>query len=502
MNKLSILIIKPDHIGDYILFRNFFKEIKQSKKFRNFELIVFLNSRVREIAEAIDYEVVDKFIWVDLERFVKGGWYYQRKIQEVTVCSYDVVVNAIFGRYMPIENLIKHIEAKEKILIKGTLDERPSAYFEEESYVYSQVVDLSNQKLFEFERFKVAFENILEETIELSRPFLEISDDWHYSIPIESDFCVFFIGADAAYRKWPLSYYAEIIQYLLEYYDLSILIIGGKDEIDDADQLCKSFNTTKVIDITGETTLLDLVALLNKAIFVISNETGAAHISTVLNTPTLVVSNGNDFGKFSPYPLKYNMQYSVIYPFAINDKFSYDNYVEKYYNGSKLDICNVNAKHALVALDNLCKNISIIKNPKNVVEFTNSNHHFSSKQLSTNYQFSLIFSGLYLDLIEIKNTYKRIVIYGNGYFGKVAQYILEDSIIGVVDKNSDLVSFTPYDTKVYSPKSLFDFKYDKILISVLGRENEIIEFLTKDCMISIEKIAIVRIREKGYHTGC
>ena len=87
MNKSTILIIKPDHIGDYILFRNFLIEIKQSEKFQNYKLIVFLNTRVKEIAEYLDAEVVDQFIWVDLEKFVKAGWYFQRKIQEVTLSS-------------------------------------------------------------------------------------------------------------------------------------------------------------------------------------------------------------------------------------------------------------------------------------------------------------------------------------------------------------------------------------------------------------------------------
>lgn len=505
MNKASILIIKPDHIGDYILFRNFLTEIKQSEKFQNYKLVLFLNTRVKEIAEFLDSDIVDQFIWVDLENFVKAGWYFQRKIQEVTLNSYDVVINAMFAYMKPIEILISQIKSKQKILIKGSSTERALAYAENDSSIYSEIIDLSEKQLFEFERFKVAFESIINKNITLNRPYLSKLDSWQDNLLFENDFCVLFIGADADYRKWPLSHYRKVIQNLLQSCDIDIIIIGGKEEIEDAQQLSLNFATTKLINLVGETTLLDVMSILSKAKFVISNETGAAHISIILNTPTLVISNGNHFGKFTPYPTKYETLSKTIYPFKINDNFTYEDCVEKYYDGSRLDIHLIDTDSVITLIDLICEEYNIIKYQNKHINKTIEDKNiniFSPIQSRLNYNFSAMFSGVYLNLIEIKKSSDKIVIYGNGYFGKIVKNILEDSAIGIIDKSSLMESTSPNSFDVFAPQTLNHFKYDKILISVLGRENEIIDFLNKECNIFMDKIIILRITQGRYQIGC
>ena len=46
----------------------------------------------------------------------------------------------------------------------------------------------------------------------------------------------------------------------------------------------------------------ELLDVLNHATCVISNDTGPAHLSIALETPTVVVVGGGHFGSFVPYP--------------------------------------------------------------------------------------------------------------------------------------------------------------------------------------------------------
>ena len=46
----------------------------------------------------------------------------------------------------------------------------------------------------------------------------------------------------------------------------------------------------------------DLVKMVRGARLVISNDTGLAHISSMLKVPTIVVTPGNQIGRFFPYP--------------------------------------------------------------------------------------------------------------------------------------------------------------------------------------------------------
>jgi ADP-heptose:LPS heptosyltransferase len=58
----------------------------------------------------------------------------------------------------------------------------------------------------------------------------------------------------------------------------------------------------RIIDLIGKTNLQQLLDLMNHAQLVVSNDTGPAHLSIALGTPTLVVVGGGHFGCFVPYP--------------------------------------------------------------------------------------------------------------------------------------------------------------------------------------------------------
>ena len=52
----------------------------------------------------------------------------------------------------------------------------------------------------------------------------------------------------------------------------------------------------------GKTTLAQLLDILNHAALVVSNDTGPAHLSIALGTPSVVIVGGGHFGCFVPYP--------------------------------------------------------------------------------------------------------------------------------------------------------------------------------------------------------
>ncbi|MDD2905826.1 MAG: glycosyltransferase [Sulfurimonas sp.] len=94
--------------------------------------------------------------------------------------------------------------------------------------------------------------------------------------------------------------------------------------------------------------------------------------------------------------------------------------------------------------------------------------------------FSKQFNNLYNQLKELKC---NIVVYGNGTIGKTIQALIPEKIVGYVDIADEN----------NHPRNLENMKYDKIIISVLGREEEIIKNLTKELHIEKEKIITLEI---------
>ena len=86
-------------------------------------------------------------------------------------------------------------------------------------------------------------------------------------------------------KKWP--YFKNLINKLKEYYKnkYSVLIIPGPDEIDDS----RNFNAKVVLNDGNVLNIQMLITLINSAEFIISNDTGPAHIASHLNKKGLVL---------------------------------------------------------------------------------------------------------------------------------------------------------------------------------------------------------------------
>lgn len=97
-----------------------------------------------------------------------------------------------------------------------------------------------------------------------------------------------------------------------------------------------------------------------------------------------------------------------------------------------------------------------------------------SISLNPNFIFSKNINSLYRHIQYLKKYKYKIAIYGNGLIGNLIAKELKDQIVVIVDKAKD--SFSKY-AKVCIPEELNNYKFDKLVICVLGREEEIINSL-------------------------
>ena len=498
----KLLIIKPDHIGDYIVFRNYLEVIKNSDRFKDYQIHFLGNERIRDIAEYLDGGVVDKFIWIDLGKYTIDSWYTKLRNNEILCEDYDTVLNLKFFAYKTIEALVKNINANTKICVKTILTKVSRVYMENMEANYDQIIDIADNQVFKFERFRLAFEKLLNTKITIKKPIINL----HSTFNVDFNYMVIYIGADNHYRKWHINNYVALVEYIINRYDIKVIVCGGPNEFEESELLLSRCKNKNIINLVGETTTLDLLHIIANSKFVVSNETGAVHISMALDIPTLVISNGNSFGKFTPYPKAYTNKYFVVYPFQIKNQNDYDKYVTKYYiNVSELDINNITIDNVIKCLNDLCNkfNIKQSKTPKPEIHENRYVCHLSSPQENDNYLFSAMFSKLTSNIYKLKELNKKMVIYGNTSFGKYLLSILDKNIVCIVDKKSQILYSNNNNAKdnVFSLDSLQYITYDQIIISVLGRENGIIDDLISNYNVKQKDIFVFKIIKKKY-IGC
>lgn len=99
------------------------------------------------------------------------------------------------------------------------------------------------------------------------------------------------------HRRWPIIYYKEVIEHLLQNKQYKIILIGGENDILYVNKLLKLLpSNSNLINLCGKINITQLIAILNKCRLFITNDSGPLHIAEVLDIPTI-----SFFGPETPY---------------------------------------------------------------------------------------------------------------------------------------------------------------------------------------------------------
>jgi len=89
-------------------------------------------------------------------------------------------------------------------------------------------------------------------------------------------------------KRWPAERFAATADTLAERDGFQTVIIGTLGDLDAAREVAATMRTPGVV-LAGKTSIAELKGLLSWTSLVVSNDTGAAHVSAALNVPTVVV---------------------------------------------------------------------------------------------------------------------------------------------------------------------------------------------------------------------
>ncbi|MGL5000551.1 MAG: glycosyltransferase family 9 protein [Cetobacterium sp.] len=103
-------------------------------------------------------------------------------------------------------------------------------------------------------------------------------------------------------KKWPLEYFNQVIDLLVENGN-KVIVVGGKDE------LFLNVNISRgVVDLRGKTTLLELAEVLKKSKIVLTNDSSPIHIASAFNKTYILALFGPTVKKFGFFPWSENSE--------------------------------------------------------------------------------------------------------------------------------------------------------------------------------------------------
>jgi heptosyltransferase I len=113
---------------------------------------------------------------------------------------------------------------------------------------------------------------------------------------LSGEYAVIVPGARWKTKKWPPEKFGELASRL----PMQSIIVGSKADRDIAG-LIVSLSEGKAISLAGKTSLPELIAIIRKAKFVISNDSGPMHIAAALGIPVFAIFGPTDPQRTGPY---------------------------------------------------------------------------------------------------------------------------------------------------------------------------------------------------------
>lgn len=120
-----------------------------------------------------------------------------------------------------------------------------------------------------------------------------------------------------ALRSWPESYWRELVKQITQHLpDMQIVLIGEKSEQALSEAVAASF--PGVINLAGQTTLQQLMAVLAHARVLVTTDTGPAHVAAALATPVIAIFGPSEAHGTGPYASAGNWAVSVMKDIGCN----------------------------------------------------------------------------------------------------------------------------------------------------------------------------------------
>jgi ADP-heptose:LPS heptosyltransferase len=136
-----------------------------------------------------------------------------------------------------------------------------------------------------------------------------------FDVPVESDAVewadrhlarlprprlVFAVGARWLTKRWPPEHFAALARQAFHHAGGSAVFVGSRDEAALA-QRCAALLTVRTLDLSGDTTLPKLAAILSRADVVLANDSGPLHLAAALGRPVVAPYTCTDVRRHGPY---------------------------------------------------------------------------------------------------------------------------------------------------------------------------------------------------------
>ncbi|MBU1863541.1 MAG: hypothetical protein KKH94_07770 [Candidatus Omnitrophica bacterium] len=316
----KILIVRPDSIGDYILFSGFLKYIREA--YRDYFISILLQEHVAELARDCPY--IDEITPFNRQKFITERVYTQEVMRNLRSKKYSVVLYPVYSRDVVGDFITLECGAPVAITFKGDNSNMNQSMRLQNNKYYTRCIRVRKDILNEFERNKIFAKTLVKKSGQLteSQPYIVWSEEENIFVEhllgeynITEPFIALAPFSQYSIRKWPIERWVSLIS---AYHSFPIVICGMQSDKKEAQCIIENSDHVRVINFCGNTTLRQCASLLTRAKVLIGVETALCHMAASVGTPSVVITGGGHFGRFLPYNELHHIVYKKMSCYGCN----------------------------------------------------------------------------------------------------------------------------------------------------------------------------------------
>lgn len=362
----GVCVVRPDGIGDYILFRPFLPLVRAM--FPGMRLTLCANAVWVALSMRHDAGLVDDWVAVDRGRLKTDRDYAAHLFAKLRAEGFDVALNPLHSRDYISDILTFATRAARRETPQGDLTNQPRLQWMVTGMLYTARHTSLSSDHFEMYRTHAFLEGVAGGPLAFP-PVAWPADD--ATTAAARPFVVFSLGASVPEKRWPATHHAEVAAWVLEHAGLDVVLCGGGDVRGLADDIMarlavrlpqppangrgsgdaqeggdvlesvvgqesavrrgladvqeggvgrgvtdmqeggvrrgptvgqESTGSPSVVDAVGTVPLTDLPALLRQAAAVVTHDSAVYHLALACGRPTVCIADGRGWRRFTPWP--------------------------------------------------------------------------------------------------------------------------------------------------------------------------------------------------------
>lgn len=314
-----LLLVKTDEIGDYVLMRNFLRLFRQMGPYRQYKITFVGNIAFRQLYESYDNDLADAVIWLDKKKFRSDLRYRFKLLMQIRRVKASDVISLVYSRIWRKDDVIVAVSPapvktgmKHNTRLVNPYEKRLTPV-----KIYTRLLDSGDDTLFDASRNARYIESLLQIPPQpASTAITPKADITRLALP--PGYFVVFPGSGIPEKKWPAAGFAAVTRHVVQRYGLTPVVCGAPGDRDDSNVFLREY-AAPALDLTGKTSLPELLAVFARATCLVSVDTGSVHLAAAVGCPVFALYSGLHYGRFAPYPSGLAAHFYPVYPDEVDE---------------------------------------------------------------------------------------------------------------------------------------------------------------------------------------